>query len=204
MNDGLEVKLPTKLDLADVIFSTRRMVPRGAVTGIRWVLFVPPEGYFALTSTADRTRLERAIGNLNAALKEEIFICVGPGRWGTSTPDLGVGVDYGDVYCTRALIELTGKGVVPDLEPSFGTHFFQDLVESNIYPLNVNLDDHDAVFNRGFFYRTPNRLADFIRTDETLLSALRLIKVDDFSSGCSLSLVMNDEAGKAVAFLKEE
>jgi pyruvate,water dikinase len=180
------------------------MVPRGAVTGIKWVLFVPPEGYFALASTADRTRLERAIGNLNAALKEEVFICVGPGRWGTSTPDLGVGVDYGDVYCTRALVELTGKGVGPDLEPSFGTHFFQDLVESNIYPLNVNLDDHDAVFNRGFFYKTPNHLADFIHADEGLLDSLRLIKVEDFSSGCTLSLVMNDETGKAVAFLKEE
>ena len=204
LTDEIDVNLPAKLDLADVIFSTRRMVPHGAVTGIRWVLFVPPEGYYALASTADRTRLERAIGNLNSALKEETFICVGPGRWGTSTPDLGVGVDYGDVYCTRALIELTGKGIGPDLEPSFGTHFFQDLVESNIYPLNVNLDDHDAVFNRGFFYRTPNRMADFIRTDETLLDALRLIKVDDFSAGCTLSLVMNDEAGKAVAFLKEE
>ncbi len=203
LNDGVEVSLPPKLDLADVIFSTRRMVPRGAVTGIEWVLFVPPEGYYALASSADRTRLERAIGTLNASLKDETFICIGPGRWGTSTPDLGVGVDYGDVYCTRALIELTGKGVGPDLEPSFGTHFFQDLVESNIYPLNINLDDHDAVFNRGFFYKTPNHLGDFIKADETLLSALRLIKVDDFSSGCSLSLIMNDEAGKAVAFLKE-
>jgi hypothetical protein len=204
LRDAHEVELPTKLDLADIIFSTRRMVPRGAVSGIHWVLFVSPEGYFALTSTADRNRLERTIGTVNATLKDETFICVGPGRWGTSTPDLGVGIDYGDIYCTRALIELTGKGVGPDLEPSFGTHFFQDLVESNIYPLNVNLDDHDAVFNRGFFYQTPNHLSDYIRSDETLLNALRLIKVDDFSPGCTLSLVMNDEQGKAVAFLKEE
>jgi hypothetical protein len=204
LRDAHEVELPTKLDLADIVFSTRRMVPRGAVSGIRWVLFVSPEGYFALTSTADRNRLERTIGTVNAALKDETFICVGPGRWGTSTPDLGVGIDYGDIYCTRALIELTGKGVGPDLEPSFGTHFFQDLVESNIYPLNVNLDDHDAVFNRGFFYQTPNHLSDYIRSDETLLNALRLIKVDDFSPGCSLSLVMNDEQGKAIAFLREE
>ena len=36
------------------------MCPRGAVHGIRWVLFVPPEGYFSLTSAAERTRLERA------------------------------------------------------------------------------------------------------------------------------------------------
>ena len=204
LRDAHEVDLPTRLDLADIVFSTRRMVPHGKVVGIRWVVFVPPEGYFGLTSTAERNRLERAIGSLNAALKDEAFICVGPGRWGTSTPDLGVGIDYGDIYCTRALIELTGKGVGPDLEPSFGTHFFQDLVESNIYPLNVNLDDHDAVFNRGFFYQTPNHLTDFIRVDDALANALRLVKVEDFSPGCSLSLVMNDELGKAVAFLKEE
>lgn len=204
LRDAHEVALPTKLDLADVIFSTRRMVPRGVVTGIRWALFVPPEGYFALTSNADRNRLERTIGTINAALKDENFICIGPGRWGTSTPDLGVGIDYGDIYCTRALIELTGKGVGPDLEPSFGTHFFQDLVESNIYPLNVNLDDQDTVFNRGFFYRTPNHLTDFIRSDEGLLNALRLIKVEDFCPGSSMTLVMNDVAGKALAYLCEE
>jgi len=204
LRDAQEVELPAKLDPADVIFSTRRMVPRGIVTGIRWVLFVPPEGYFALTSTVDRNRLERSIGTLNAALKYETFICIGPGRWGTSTTDLGVGIDYGDIYCTRALIELTGKGIGPELEPSFGTHFFQDLVESNIYPLNVNLDDHGTVFNRGFFYKTPNHLPDFIRSDEGLINALRLIKVEDFCPGYSMTLVMNDDVGKALAFLREE
>ena len=204
LRDAHEVELPTKLDLAEVIFSTRRMVPRGKVLGIRWVLFVPPDGYFALTSPADRTRLERSIGTVNAALKDEMFICVGPGRWGTSTPDLGVGIAYGDIYCTRALVELTGKGIGPELEPSFGTHFFQDLVESNIYPLNVNLDDDDAVFNRDFFYKTRNHLSDFIHSDEGLLNTLRLIKVEDFFPGGSLALVMNDDVGKAMAFLQKE
>ncbi|MGA2490580.1 MAG: PEP/pyruvate-binding domain-containing protein, partial [Anaerolineales bacterium] len=202
LRDAREVALPAEPDLADVVFSTQRMVPRGIVAGIRWVLFVSPEGYFALTSTADRNRLERTIGTINAALKDETFICVGPGRWGTSTPDLGVGIDYGDIYCTRALIELTGKGIGPDLEPSFGTHFFQDLVESNIYPLNVNLDDQDTAFNRDFFYKTPNHLSDFIRSDEGLLNALRLIKVEDFSPGRSITLVMNDDEGRALAFLQ--
>ena len=204
LRDEHEVELPAKLDPADVIFSTGRMVPRGTVKGIRWALFVPPEGYFALTSAAERNRLERAIGTVNAALKTETFICIGPGRWGTSTPDMGVGIDYGDIYCTRALIELTGKGIGPELEPSFGTHFFQDLVESNIYPLNVNLDDREAVFNRRFFYKTPNHLADFIRPDEALLNALRLVKVADFCPGYSITLVMNDDAGKALAFLQED
>jgi hypothetical protein len=204
LRDSHEVELPASVDPAEVIFSTRRMVPRGIVTGICWVLFVPPEGYFSLTSAINRNRLERTIGGINADLKGENFICVGPGRWGTSTPDLGVGIDYGDIYCTRALIELTGKGVGPDLEPSFGTHFFQDLVESNIYPLNVNLDDPDTVFNRDFFYGTPNHLNEFIHPEEGLQDALRLIKVEDFCEGCSLTLVMNDDAGKALAFLQAE
>jgi hypothetical protein len=204
LGDGGEVDLPALLDPADVIFETCRMVPRGNVTGIRWVLFVPPEGYFSLASTAERIQLERGIGSLNAALKDETFICVGPGRWGTSTPDLGVSIAYGDIYHTHALIELTGKGVGPDLEPSFGTHFFQDLMEAHIYPLNINLDDRNSVFNRDFFDKTPNRLLDFLSADETLLRTLRLLRVDDFRRGYSISLVMDDSAGKAVAFLRED
>jgi hypothetical protein len=203
LSEAGEVDLPARLAPADVILATRRMVPRGKVTGIRWVLFVPAEGYFSLGSTADRNRLERAIGNLNAALKNESFICVGPGRWGTSTPDLGVSIAYGDIYHTHALVELTGKGIGPDLEPSFGTHFFQDLMEAHIYPLNVNLDDRGSVFNRSFFDKTPNRLPDFLATDTILLRCLRLIKVDDFRPGYSLSLVMNDDEGKAIAYLRE-
>ena len=203
LSEGSEVDLPPVLDPAEVIFSTRRMVPRGKVEGIRWVVYVPPAGYFGLSSPADRNRLERAIGRLNLALKDETFICIGPGRWGTSTPDLGVSIAYGDIYHTHALVELTGKGVGPDLEPSFGTHFFQDLMEAHIYPLNVNLDDRDSVFNRAFFTKTPNRLSDFIQADETLLGSLHLIKVDDYRPGHTLSLVMNDDAGKAVAFLRE-
>ncbi len=46
-------------------------------------------------------------------------------------------------------------------EPSFGTHFFQDLMEANIYPLAIYTDDEDVIFNRAFFYETPNRLAEW-------------------------------------------
>jgi hypothetical protein len=201
LNEEEDVTLPVALKPSDIVFATQRLVPRGAVTGIRWVVFVPPEGYFALTSPAERNRLERAIGHLNNALKDEIFICVGPGRWGTSTPDLGVSIAYGDIYHTRALVELTGKGIGPDLEPSFGTHFFQDLMEAHIYPLNVNLDDRDSIFLRNFFYKTSNHLPDFINADKALLQALHLIRVEDFRTHHTLSLVMNDDVGKVVAFI---
>jgi hypothetical protein len=77
-------------------------------------------------------------------------------------------------------------------------------MESHIYPLNINLDDRDSVFNRDFFDETPNHLVDFLPADEVLLRTLRLIRVDDFRRGHSLSLVMDDNAGKAIAFLRED
>ncbi|KAF0109168.1 MAG: hypothetical protein FD146_212 [Anaerolineaceae bacterium] len=195
--------LPDTIPPADVVFATRRMVPRGAVYGIRYVLFVTPEGYFSL-DPAGRARLERAIGTLNTALKDETFICVGPGRWGTSTPGLGVAIRYGDIYHTRALVELTGEGVSRDLEPSFGTHFFQDLMEAHIYPLALRLGESGTAFNRDFFYTPPNRLADFLPADESLLQSLRLVRVDDFRAGHSLSLVMDDSQNRAAAFLQPD
>jgi hypothetical protein len=196
--------LPQTLSAQDIIFSTRRMVPEGVIENICYVLFVSPEGYFSLPTPAARSELSRAVSRLNAHLDEQTFICVGPGRWGTNNPDLGVNVGYSDVYHTRALVELSGSGISPELEPSFGTHFFQDLVEANIYPLAVDLDDTDAIFNRDFFYRTPSRLAEFSPEDAHLGDCLRLIHVSDFRPDNYIELVMDNDQGRAVAFLKAD
>jgi hypothetical protein len=65
---------------------------------------------------------------LNKLLEGRSFILIGPGRWGSINPLLGVPVTYADIFNTRALVELatTQQGAIP--EPSYGTHFFQDLV----------------------------------------------------------------------------
>ncbi len=187
-----EVHLPAKIAKKKIIFSTRRMVPHGSVTKIRYVLFVSPEGYFSIKTQSERNKLERAIGRLNAALENETYIAVGPGRWGTSSPDLGVHIGYADIYNTRALIELSGEGVGTAPEPSFGTHFFQDLMEAQIYPLAIYLDDEDAIFNRSFFYKTPNRLQEWIKVDPPIRKSLRLIDVRDFRPQHYLTLIMDD------------
>jgi hypothetical protein len=153
IQDADGARLPAEIPSENIVLATRRMVPQGIVKDIHYVLFVSPEGYFNLSTQAERSKLERAIGHLNAALKGQTYIAVGPGRWGTSSPDLGVHIGYADIYNTRALIEVSGSEIGTSPEPSFGTHFFQDLMEAHIYPLAVDLDDGDAVFNRNFFYR---------------------------------------------------
>jgi hypothetical protein len=168
------------------------------------VLFVTPEGYYRLPTASARAGLGRCIGQLNNLLAGENYICVGPGRWGTANPDLGISISYADIYNTRALVELAGEGVGLPPEASFGTHFFQDLVESNIYPLAVYLDDEDVVFNRDFFYNTANRLLDFLPGEAKLLETLRVIEVASYRPSYHLDVVMDDVEGQAVAFLSSD
>jgi len=196
-----DVRLPKDLDEERIIFATERVVPHGHVRNIDYVLFVAPEGYYALPDPASRSKLGRAIGRLNAGLDGECFICVGPGRWGTVNPDLGVKIGYSDIYHARALVEISGQGIGPSPEPSFGTHFFQDLMEAQIYPLAVFLDDETAIFNRVFFYDTPNSLAALSARDAELSDTLRLIRVSDYQPDFHIELIMDDDASRAVAFL---
>lgn len=196
-----QATLPLNLDPEEVIFSTRFVVPEGLIPQVDYVVYVPPEAYFSLPTQESRTDLVRSIARLNQALAGKNFICVGPGRWGSSNPDLGVSVDYGDIYNTRALVELAGAGIGPAPEPSLGTHFFQDLIEQRIYPLAIYLDDEESVFNREFFNQTPSHTEEWITVDEKVRNSLKLIRVSDYRPGYTLKIVMSDEKSRAVAFL---
>ena len=202
--DTVQEPLPTDLRDEDIIFSTHFVVPEGFIPAVDYVVFVAPEEYFELPTLDDRVELARTLGRLNAALANQKFICVGPGRWGSSNSDLGVPIGYGDIYNTRALVELAGQGVGPEPEPSLGTHFFQDLLESQIYPLAIYLDDTATVFNRKFFYQTPNRLSEWVPAEEKIQRSLRLIRVKDYRPDAIIRIVMNDDMGQAMAFIPPE
>jgi len=202
--EGTAAEIPKNIPKKNLIFRTNLVLPHGHIHGIEYVLFVTPKGYFSLPTPADRIALGRSVGQLNSRLEDNSFICVGPGRWGTTTPDLGVRVGYSDIYNTKALIELSGEGIGTAPEPSFGTHFFQDLLEANIYPLAIYLDHEDVFFAEKFFYKTPNRLLEFLPEAENLTDAIRLIKVDDYRKGHTIELIMNGEISKAVALLEKE
>jgi hypothetical protein len=199
-----QVPWPVDLPREDIILSTRFVVPQGYIERVDYVMFVPPVAYHSLPSEQARRELRRAISRLNAALASESFIILGPGRWGSSNSDLGVPIDYGDIYHTRALVEVAGlsSGAAP--EPSLGTHFFQDMMEAQIYPLAVVLDDPQTIFKQDFFYDQPNRVGEWIEIEDALAASLKLIKVSDYRPGYHLSIVMSDEKGQAIAYLDKD
>jgi hypothetical protein len=201
LQEAKSIPLPKNIPAEKIIFSSSFLVPLGYLPNIRFVIFVTPEAYYALPTVAARHEIGRIVSRLNSILVEKSFICVGPGRWGTENIDLGVYVGYSDICNAGALVELSGKGVGAAPEPSLGTHFFQDLMEAQIFPVSVPIDQKGTIFNRDFFYKTPNKLQGLVETSDTIAGCLRLIEVESYLPGQHLELIMDGEKSEAVAFL---
>ena len=194
-------QLPAGLSAKEILFSSDYMVPQGMISRVDYVVFVKPDEYFSLSSTAERNHLARTVGKLNNAMEKLSYIAIGPGRWGSSNPDLGVPIAYGDIYHAKALVELAGENCGLPPEPSLGTHFFQDLLESQIYPLALQLDDPKTVFNRAILEKAPNHLLEFCPDSDQFENCLHVVKISDILSGGFLRVLMHDEVGRALAFL---
>ena len=199
---GQRVHLPTGIPEADKVFSSRRLVPQGVVSQIRYMVYVHPEKYSQLARPTVKLELARVIGRLNKRLEGEQFILMGPGRWGSSNIDLGVPVGYADINNARVLVEVAsprGQGV-PDV--SYGTHFFQDLVEAHIYALPLFLEDRGTIFNRALILESPNVLSRLLPGDEAYAEYVQVVDVPAVADGRYLNIVMDEERSEALAFLK--
>lgn len=195
-----EVAFPRDVSSEDQIFTSDHLVPHGIVEQIRYIVYVEPLRYGRI-SNSDRAELARVIGRLNKLLQGQNFILMGPGRWGSSSIDLGVKVTYADIYNTRMLVEIavTQNGLTPEL--SYGTHFFQDLAESNIYPLAIYPDNPRTVFNHQFFAEAPNSLPDLSPQDSDCSDSIKVIDVLKVSQGRHLRVVMSADEGMALGYL---
>jgi len=147
--------IPRDLPRERIVFTARRYVSNGSVPNVTHVVYVDPERYAELSSLDALVAVGRAVGRLNKLLPKRQFILMGPGRWGSRGDiRLGVRVTYSDISNTALLVEIARRsgGSTPDL--SFGTHFFQDLVEASIRYLPLYPDDDGVDFDELFLTRT--------------------------------------------------
>ncbi len=184
------------------LFISRRLVPHGRVADIRYVIYIRPDAYAALPSSSQKAEVARVVGRLNQKLAGERFILIGPGRWGSSSMDLGVKVSYADIYNARMLVELGISGTDATPEVSYGTHFFQDLVEAQIYPLAIFPDAPGALFKTEFFEGSANSLADLLPEDARWGDVVRVLDIPALTGGRRLEVVMDSDEEMAVGFLR--
>ena len=164
------------------------LVGRGAVVGhsrverLDWLVLVVPEVYGPLPER-DRHTVARAVGAVNRALGavEVGVLAIGPGRWGTHMPALGVPVRFSEISHVTAICEIMmmHEFLTPDV--SLGTHFFGELVELNILYFALFPGRAGNRLNLDAVMQAPNRLAELAPEAAGLAHVLRVVRADDLN-----------------------
>lgn len=195
--------VPPRIERERVLFRSNRMISGGKVSDVRYILYVDPRKYSTMENASLRAGIGRLIGKINEhpRIRAGKIIMMGPGRWGTGNVELGINVRYGEIDNARALVEIAREesGHVPEV--SYGTHFFQDLVEEAIIYMPVWPDDPSAEFNESFFEEAANSLLEFAPEAGPLQDVVKIIDLDRPEIGMRGMVVADPRSREAVVYL---
>jgi hypothetical protein len=106
----------------------------GSINDIFDVIYVKTDNY----KPKNNVKIAAEIGQLNDKLQKENrpYLLIGSGRWGSQDASLGIPVSWGQISGVRAIVETGMKDY--NVEPSQGTHFFQNLTSLHIPYITVN------------------------------------------------------------------
>jgi pyruvate,water dikinase len=197
------VKVPDNILREHTLFKATRVISGGVVSRIKHIIYIDPRRYAEITSMELKRSVGRVVGRLNAhpRLMKEKFLMMGPGRWGSGNIDLGVNVSYADIDNTAVLVEIAREdsGHIPEV--SYGTHFFQDLVEGQIIYLPVYPDDTQTMFNNSFFEGSVNILTELLPKSDDFENVVHVIDVPKIANGAYARVVANPQSHSAICFL---
>ena len=176
----VQIKIPQKIPPSRLVLKSQGNFMGGSVSQpIQRIIFVETGSYRNLLMSK-KYEVARLIGRLNKTVgnREELAtLLIGPGRWGSRDATLGVPVSFAEINNVTALVEVDdpGGGFMPEL--SFGSHFFLDLVETNIFYAAMFMENDGVVLNGEWLLSLPNKLAAILPEAEEYQSVL---KVYDF------------------------
>lgn len=198
------IEIPANVDKTNILFTSDKYVNNGLVEGIKHIVIVDGESYSGLSTALQMYEVGRVVGKLNTILEKKKFILIGPGRWGSKGDiRLGVPVIYSDINNTAMLIEVgrEKEGYMPEL--SFGTHFFQDLVEADIKYLPLYPDNKENYFNDEFFRNSKNMLTKLLPEAQMYENVIKVIDMGALAPPGALSVYMDGFNCKSLGILKK-
>jgi len=202
--DATDIRSPDTIRKEDLLMeSAGPIIGQSTSTNIDRLIYVVPAIYGKM-SVSERYAVARAIGRLNrltAATPGERLMIVGPGRWATSTPALGVPVSFAEINSVSVICEIgvMHEGLVPDV--SLGTHFFNDLVEMDILYLAILPDRKGHSINPSLLGSLPSKLTELLPGTEALAQVLRVIDGKDLPHASRLRLHADSFGQKAFFYL---
>lgn len=130
-------------DPADLILRSTTAIGNGSVEGISAIVYVRPDSF----DSALNPELARRINDINRQFvgREENYVLVGPGRWGSSDHALGIPVRWADISAARLIVEASLSNY--RVEPSQGTHFFHNITSFGVGYFTISPADANAVYD---------------------------------------------------------
>lgn len=174
------VKIPSQIPPQKILFQCERYFMGGSISQfIKKIIYIEPKGYIRLPQP-QKYEIARLVGKLNKQItnrENEPTILIGPGRWGTTTPSLGIPVNFHEINNVTVLVEKAyeGSNLMPEL--SFGTHFFQDLIEGDIFYVAIFPQKENVILNRDWFRKAPNLLANLLPESGKYADVLKVFEI---------------------------
>jgi CheY-like chemotaxis protein len=144
----------------ETIIYSELALGNGVIDNVCELVYVKPDAF----DPAHTKTIALTIDKLNASFvaEKKSFILIGPGRWGSSDPWLGIPVKWSQISAARLIIESGLKNF--QIDPSQGTHFFQNLTSFNVGYFTINPFNKDGYYDVDFLDAQPALYEDqFVR-----------------------------------------
>jgi pyruvate, water dikinase len=195
---------PPFVDPADIVLdASGAVIGKSRLSALDWIVHVPA-GVYGRMPAVERYAVARLIGRVmrhDELQNGRTVMLLGPGRWGSSMPELGVPVSFAEINAAAVLGEIVAmnENIVPDV--SLGTHFFNDLVEAEILYLAIFVGQEDNILNEHFLSNMPNRLAELLPEEAEMSRAVRVISAADLPDGKSIRLNANIVKQRVICYI---
>ncbi|MFC2137370.1 PEP/pyruvate-binding domain-containing protein [Bacteroidota bacterium] len=157
-NQSLTFKIE-KIDENEVIVYSDMALGNGEFTGLKDLILINDEKFALKESIAIAKEIEKL--NLEFINAQKNYILIGSGRWGSSDPNLGIPVNWAQICNARIIVENSTNNI--HIEPSQGTHFFQNITSFGVGYLTVNSLINEGIFNNGYLKSiTPALKNDYL------------------------------------------
>lgn len=148
--EALDIDLK-EIDKKDTIIYSNSALGNGIIKGLRDIIYVKPRQFSSIANA----EIAQTIGMLNQRFLESRnnYVLIGPGRWGSSDPWLGIPVKWAQISASRVIIESGLHNY--RIDPSQGTHFFQNLTSFRVGYFTINPYMNDGFYNTDFLDSQP-------------------------------------------------
>ena len=171
------------------------------------IVYVIPQAYADLT-ISEKYSVARLIGkitnNKENSNPDQNILLIGPGRWGTTTPSLGVPVSFSEISKVSFICEIVAMrdDLIPDV--SLGTHFFNDLVDLDILYMALYPDKKGSELNIDILEKSPSKLSKIITDFDKYNNVIRIIDTHENKNIKSILLYADSIKQEVICYLEHD